>query len=66
MENSRDVSSSIHENPQTPSSGPPTTDDEDLSLGYAYMRALVEEYDKGHRLAEGVYYFEKPEPGKWI
>lgn len=54
------------ENPQQPSSGPVTTDDEDLSLGYAYMRALVEEYDKGHRLAEGVYYFEKPEPGKWI
>lgn len=41
-------------------------EDEDLSLGYAYLRALVAEYDDAQELAEGVYYFPKANPGKWI
>lgn len=41
-------------------------EDEDLSLGYAYMRALVEEYDQAEELAPGVLYFNKSTPGKWL
>jgi len=41
-------------------------DDEDLSLGYAYMRALLAEHGRAEKLAEGVYYFSKSSPGKWI
>lgn len=41
-------------------------DDDEFPLGNAYLRALVAEDEKAHQLAEGVYYIEKSEPGKWL